>query len=280
MPDIARAALLQTNWTGDKESMIQEHERQAREAAKQGARVICFQELFYGPYFCQVQDAAFYDYAESIPDGPTTKRFQSLAKELGMVMVLPMYEQEQPGVLYNTAALIDADGTYLGKYRKTHIPQTQGFWEKFYFRPGNLGYPVWDTAVGKVGIYICYDRHFPEGWRALGLNGAQIVFNPSATHRGLSAYLWKLEQPASAVANEYYIGAINRVGIEELGSNDFYGTSYFVDPEGKFVGECGDPHNPELVIRDLDMTLIKTVRDRWAFYRDRNPSQYGDISAI
>jgi beta-ureidopropionase len=280
MPDIVRAALLQTNWTGDKESMIQEHERQAREAAKQGARVICFQELFYGPYFCQVQDAAFYEYAEAIPDGPTTKRFQSLAKELGMVMVLPMYEQEQPGVLYNTAALIDADGTYLGKYRKTHIPQTQGFWEKFYFRPGNLGFPVWDTAVGKVGIYICYDRHFPEGWRALGLNGAQIVFNPSATHRGLSAYLWKLEQPASAVANEYYIGAINRVGIEDLGSNDFYGTSYFVDPEGKFVGECGDPHNPELVVRDLDMTLIKTVRDRWAFYRDRNPSQYGDISAI
>ncbi len=280
MPDIVRAALLQTNWTGDKESMIQEHERQAREAAKQGARVICFQELFYGPYFCQVQDAAFYEYAEAIPDGPTTKRFQSLAKELGMVMVLPMYEQEQPGVLYNTAALIDADGTYLGKYRKTHIPQTQGFWEKFYFRPGNLGFPVWDTAVGKVGIYICYDRHFPEGWRALGLNGAQIVFNPSATHRGLSAYLWKLEQPASAVANEYYIGAINRVGIEDLGSNDFYGTSYFVDPEGKFVGECGDPYNPELVVRDLDMTLIKTVRDRWAFYRDRNPSQYGDISAI
>ncbi len=280
MPDIVRAALLQTNWTGDKESMIQEHERQAREAAKQGARVICFQELFYGPYFCQVQDAAFYDYAEAIPDGPTTKRFQSLAKELGMVMVLPMYEQEQPGVLYNTAALIDADGTYLGKYRKTHIPQTQGFWEKFYFRPGNLGFPVWDTAVGKVGIYICYDRHFPEGWRALGLNGAQMVFNPSATHRGLSAYLWKLEQPAAAVANEYYIGAINRVGIEDLGTNDFYGTSYFVDPEGKFVGECGDPHNPELVIRDLDLTLIKTVRDRWAFYRDRNPSQYGDISAI
>jgi beta-ureidopropionase len=280
MPDIVRAALLQTNWTGDKESMIQEHERQAREAAKQGAKVICFQELFYGPYFCQVQDAAFYDYAEAIPDGPTTKRFQSLAKELGMVMVLPMYEQEQPGVLYNTAALIDADGTYLGKYRKTHIPQTQGFWEKFYFRPGNLGFPVWDTAVGKVGIYICYDRHFPEGWRALGLNGAQMVFNPSATHRGLSAYLWKLEQPAAAVANEYYIGAINRVGIEDLGANDFYGTSYFVDPEGKFVGECGDPHNPELVIRDLDLTLIKTVRDRWAFYRDRNPSQYGDISAI
>ena len=257
--------------------MIDEHERQMREAAKQGAQVICFQELFYGPYFCQVQDTKFYEYTEAIPDGPTTKRFQALAKELGMVVVLPMYEQEQPGVLYNTAALIDADGTYLGKYRKTHIPQTAGFMEKFYFRPGNLGFPVWDTAVGRVGIYICYDRHFPEGWRALGLNGAQMVFNPSATSRGLSAYLWKLEQPAAAVANEYYIGAINRVGIEELGDNDFYGTSYFVDPEGKFVGDTGDPHNPELIIRDLDLDLIAEVRNRWAFYRDRNPSQYGDL---
>jgi len=277
MANVVRAALLQTTWTGSKESMIDEHERQMREAAKQGAQVICFQELFYGPYFCQVQDTKFYEYTEAIPDGPTTKRFQALSKELGMVVVLPMYEQEQPGVLYNTAALIDADGTYLGKYRKTHIPQTAGFMEKFYFRPGNLGFPVWDTAVGRVGIYICYDRHFPEGWRALGLNGAQMVFNPSATSRGLSAYLWKLEQPAAAVANEYYIGAINRVGIEELGDNDFYGTSYFVDPEGKFVGDTGDPHNPELIIRDLDLDLIAEVRNRWAFYRDRNPSQYGDL---
>jgi beta-ureidopropionase len=132
------------------------------------------------------------------------------------VIVLPMYEEEQPGLYYNTAAVIDADGTYLGKYRKHHIPQVKGFWEKFYFRPGNLGYPVFDTAVGKIGVYICYDRHFPEGWRALGLAGAKIVFNPSATSRGLSSYLWQLEQPAAAVANEYFVGAINRVGIEEL----------------------------------------------------------------
>ena len=180
------AALLQTDWTGDKESMIDKHEEAAREAAAQGAQVMCFQELFYGPYFCQVQDTEYYDYTEHIPDGPTTQRFQALAKELGMVMVLPMYEIVQPGLYYNTAAVIDADGTYLGKYRKQHIPQVKGFWEKFYFRPGNGGYPVFDTAVGKVGVYICYDRHFPEGWRALGLNGAEIVFNPSATHRGLS----------------------------------------------------------------------------------------------
>nr|WP_221379997.1 nitrilase-related carbon-nitrogen hydrolase [Actinoplanes polyasparticus] len=273
MSDIVRAALVQTTWTGDKESMIKAHEDYARDAAAQGAKVICFQELFYGPYFCQVQEAEYYEYAESIP-GPTTERFQALAAELGLVMVLPMYEKEQEGVLYNTAAVVDADGSYLGKYRKHHIPQVKGFWEKFYFRPGNLGYPVFDTAVGKVGVYICYDRHFPEGWRELGLGGAQIVFNPSATSRGLSSYLWQLEQPASAVANEYYVGAINRVGTESLGDNDFYGQSYFVDPEGKFVGEVGDTHQPELIVRDLDLGLIKTVRERWQFYRDRRPESY------
>jgi beta-ureidopropionase len=277
MSRIVKAALVQTSWTGDQESMIKAHEEYARQAASQGARVICFQELFYGPYFCQQQDPKFYAYAESVP-GPTTERFAALAKELGLVMILPVYEQEQPGVLYNTAAVIDADGTYLGKYRKTHIPQVKGFWEKFYFRPGNLGYPVFDSAVGRVGVYICYDRHFPEGWRALGLAGAQIVFNPSATHRGLSSYLWKLEQPASAVANEYFIGAINRVGIEsELGDNDFYGTSYFVDPEGKFVGETGDPYEPELIVRNLDLELLETVRDRWQFYRDRRPDAYDGL---
>ncbi|WP_433018394.1 nitrilase-related carbon-nitrogen hydrolase [Kribbella sp. CA-294648] len=278
MTDVVRAALVQTNWTGDQESMIKAHEDYARQAAAAGAKVICFQELFYGPYFCQLQDPKFYEYAESVP-GPTTERFQALAKELGMVMLLPVYEQEQPGVLYNTAAVIDADGKYLGKYRKNHIPQVKGFWEKFYFRPGNLGYPVFDTAVGRIGVYICYDRHFPEGWRALGLNGAKIVFNPSATHRGLSSYLWQLEQPASAVANEYFIGAINRVGIEsEYGENDFYGTSYFVDPEGKFVGDVGHAYDPELIVRDLDLSMLDTVRDRWQFYRDRRPDAYGDLT--
>jgi beta-ureidopropionase len=273
---IVRAALVQAVWTGDKASMIAHHEEQARLAAAEGARVICFQELFYGPYFCQVQDAKFYEYAESVP-GPVTERFAKLAAELGMVMILPVYELEQPGFLYNTAAVIDADGTYLGKYRKHHLPHLPGFWEKFYFRPGNLGYPVFDTAVGRVGVYICYDRHFPEGWRALGLNGAQIVFNPSATSRSLSSHLWLLEQPAAAVANEYYIGAINRVGIEEYGDDDFYGTSYFVGPEGRLVGEAGDPNKGELVIRDLDLDLIDTVRNRWAFYRDRRPDAYADL---
>ena len=188
-----------------------------------------------------------------------------------------MYEEEQPGLYYNTAAVIDADGQYLGKYRKNHLPQVKGFWEKFYFRPGNLGYPVFDTAVGRIGVYICYDRHFPEGWRALGLAGAKIVFNPSATSRGLSAYLWQLEQPAAAVANEYYIGAINRVGVEPLGDNDFYGGSYFVDPRGQLVGEAASDTGDEVIVRDLDMGKLTEVRDLWQFYRDRRPDSYESL---
>ena len=278
MSRVVRAALVQASWTGDQASMVDLHERLAREAAAQGAHVICFQELFYGPYFCQVQDAAFYDYAEVVPGGATVQRFMALARELGLVMVLPVYEFEQEGVLYNTAAVIDADGSYLGKYRKTHLPQVSGFWEKFYFRPGNLGYPVFDTAVGRIGVYICYDRHFPEGWRALGLAGAKIVFNPSATSRGLSAYLWQLEQPAAAVANEFFVGAINRVGVEELGTNDFYGQSYFVDPRGQFVGEVASTSQGELVVRDLDLDQLREVREQWAFYRDRRPDLYGPLT--
>ena len=273
------AAIVQTAWTGDKESMIELHEKYVAEAAAAGARVMCFQELFYGPYFCQVQDAEYYSYAEAIPDGPTTKRFCELAEQHEMVLVVPMYEREQAGLLYNTAAVIDADGTYLGKYRKNHIPQVKGFWEKFYFRPGNLGYPVFETAVGTVGVYICYDRHFPEGWRALGLAGAEIVFNPSATSRGLSAYLWQLEQTSSAAANMYYVGAINRVGVEPLGDNDFYGTSYFANPRGQIVDGAASDHAEELVVRELDLELVDEVRNQWAFYRDRRPESYESLVA-
>ena len=279
MANVVRAAIVQTEWTGDQDSMIEKSVEYAREAARQGTQVMCFQELFYGPYFCQVQEDEYFDYAEPIPDGPTTRRMQDLAKETGMVLVIPIFEKEDDGFYFNTAAVIDADGSYLGKYRKTHIPQVKGFWEKFYFRPGNMGYPIFDTAVGRIGVYICYDRHFPEGWRALGLAGAKIVFNPSATSRGLSMYLWNLEQPAAAVANEYFIGAINRVGKEPLGDNDFYGSSYFVDPRGQVVDGAASDTDEELVVRDLDLDMIEEVRKQWAFYRDRRPDAYGDLVA-
>ncbi|MET9226542.1 nitrilase-related carbon-nitrogen hydrolase [Lentzea sp. NPDC003310] len=274
MSNIIRAALVQQKWTGDKESMIANAVEHIRTAASQGAQVLCLQELFYGPYFCQVQDADFYSYTESIPDGPTTRLMQEVAAQNNIVLIVPMYEVEQPGVYYNTAAVIDADGTYLGKYRKNHIPQVKGFWEKFYFKPGNLGYPTFDTAVGRIGVYICYERHFPEGWRALGLAGAKIVFNPSATSRSLSEYLWKLEQPAAAVANEYFVGAINRVGVEPLGDNEFYGQTYFVSPRGQLVSDAASDTEEELVVRDLDLDLLTEVRDTWAFYRDRRPDTY------
>ncbi|MFB9378452.1 nitrilase-related carbon-nitrogen hydrolase [Kineococcus gynurae] len=272
-----RVALTQTTWTGDEESMVARHEQYARDAAAQGAQIICFQELFHGPYFGQVQDAAYYRYAQAVP-GPLTERFSALAAELGIVVVLPVYEEEQPGVLYNTAAVLDADGRYLGKYRKHHIPHLDRFWEKFYFRPGNLGYPVFETAVGRVGVYICYDRHFPEGWRALGLGGAEIVFNPNASKPGQSNRLWELEQPAAAGANGYFVCVPNRVGSEtdEFGeiAVPFYGTSYVVDPRGNFVGDKGSGTEPELLVRDLDLDLIREVRSDWQFYRDRRPDSY------
>ncbi|MGH3098926.1 MAG: nitrilase-related carbon-nitrogen hydrolase [Streptosporangiales bacterium] len=276
---VVRAALVQASWTGSKDSMVERGVAYAREAATRGAQVVCFQELFYGPYFCQVQDNAYLEYTEPVPDGPTMRLMCDLARETGQVLIVPVYEIEQPGVYYNTAAVIDADGTYLGKHRKNHIPQLPGFWEKFYFRPGNLGYPVFDTAVGRIGVYICYERHFPEGWRALGLAGAWLVFNPSATSRGLSAHLWQLEQPAAAAANGFYVGTINRVGVEPLGDDDFYGTSYFADPRGQLVGDAASDRADELVVRDLDTAMVDDVRAQWAFYRDRRPDTYASLAA-
>ncbi|PRP97633.1 N-carbamoyl-D-amino acid hydrolase [Enhygromyxa salina] len=261
------------------EAMVQKHLPLIDEAGEKGVQILCLQEMFNGPYFCPSQDPRWYESAEPVP-GPTTERLAAYAKKHEMVLVVPIYEKAMRGVYYNTAAVIDADGTYLGKYRKQHIPQVAGFWEKFFFKPGNGGYPVFDTRYAKVGVYICYDRHFPEGARCLGLNGAEIVFNPSATVAGLSQYLWKLEQPAHAVANGYFVGAINRVGVEppwEIGK--FYGTSYFVNPRGEFVA-TGSEDADELVIADLDLAMIDEVRSTWQFYRDRRPEAYDELNKI
>ena len=262
-----------------KEAIIQKHIPFIEDAGKQGVQILCLQEIFNTPYFCPGQDAKWYASAESIP-GPTIEQMQEYAKKYQMVMVVPIFEKEQPGVLYNSAAVIDADGKYIGKYRKTHIPHTAGFWEKFFFRPGNLGYPVFETAYAKVGVYICYDRHFPEGARALGLNGAEIVYNPSATVKGLSQYLWKLEQPAHAVANGYFMGCINRVGIEKPWNlGEFYGSSYFVDPRGQIVAIASEDKD-ELLVTEIDLELIDEVRATWQFFRDRRPEAYQDLTAL
>jgi len=261
-----------------KEAMIDKHLKLIKEAANKGVQVLCLQELFYGPYFPAEQEIKWYDLTEKIPEGPTTKLMQEQAKKYNMVIVVPMYEETVTGVYYNTAVVIDADGSVLGKYRKQHIPHTHpGFWEKFYFKPGNLGYPVFDTAYGKVGVYICYDRHFPEGARLLGLNGAEIVFNPSATVAGLSEYLWELEQPAHCVANIYFLGAINRVGWEEPWKiGEFYGKSYFCNPKGQIIAQ-GSRDKDEVIAADLDLDMISEVRKTWQFYRDRRPETYDNL---
>jgi len=259
------------------QAMHDAHLPYIQEAADKGVQILCLQEIYNGPYFCPSQDERWYDLAEAVP-GPTTEVFSKLAKKHNMVIVVPIYERAMAGVYYNTAAVIDADGKYLGKYRKNHIPHTSGFWEKYFFKPGNLGYPVFETKYAKIGVYICYDRHFPEGARLLGLNGAEIVFNPSATVAGLSQYLWKLEQPAHAVANAFFMGCINRVGVEPPWNiGKFYGTSYFVDPRGKILAEAGEDDS-ELVVTDMDLNLIEEVRRVWQFYRDRRPDTYDDMT--
>jgi beta-ureidopropionase len=258
-------------------AMLEKHLPMIHDAGKQGVQILCLQEIFNGPYFCPGQDKRWYDAAEPVP-GPTVEKLAPIAAKYGMVMVVPVYEREQAGVYYNTAAILDADGTYLGKYRKTHIPQTSGFWEKYFFKPGNLGYPVFKTRYATIGAYICYDRHFPEGARALGLAGAEIVYNPSATVAGLSQYLWKLEQPAHAVANGYFVGAINRVGTEAPWNiGKFYGSSYFVDPRGQIIGGAASEDQDELVVRTLDLDMIEEVRRTWQFFRDRRPDAYGPL---
>jgi N-carbamoylputrescine amidase len=287
MPSIVKCGLIQAKNAAPTDAPIEEIKRVNIEkhlgliesAAKQGVQILCMQEVFTTPYFCAEQQTRWYEAVEKIPDGSTVKLMQDMAKEYGMVLIVPIYEEEITGVYYNTAAVIDADGKYLGKYRKNHIPHVApGFWEKFYFKPGNLGYPAFDTAYARVGVYICYDRHFPEGARALGLNGAEIVFNPSATVAGLSEYLWKLEQPAHAVANGYFIAAINRVGYEAPWNiGEFYGQSYFCDPRGQIIAQA--PRDEDaLVVADLNLDMIREVRNTWQFFRDRRPETYESLA--
>ncbi|HZD87169.1 MAG TPA: nitrilase-related carbon-nitrogen hydrolase [Gaiellaceae bacterium] len=279
MATTVRAALIQAHANLPKEEALAKHVELVEQAAKQGAQIVCLQEIFFGPYFCAQQEPKWFETAEP-DDGPTVQKMRELAREHEMVVVVPFFEKELEGVFYNTAVVIDADGTVCGKYRKTHIPQVGPvFWEKYFFKPGNLGYPVFDTRVGRVGVFICYDRHFPEPARMLGLHGAQLTFNPSATVESLSRYLWELEQPAHAVANGFFVGAVNRVGEELVEGARFYGSSYFCDPRGQIVAQASDTED-EVLVADLDLAMIDEVRTTWQFFRDRRPETYGELSEL
>jgi N-carbamoylputrescine amidase len=286
MPRVVKCGLIQASHACStsetletiREANVAKHMDLIDRAGREGVQILCMQEIFTGPYFCAEQSSRWYDAVEKIPDGPTTRLMQQVARKYEMVIIVPLYEEDGAGIYYNTAAVVDAGGSYLGKYRKNHIPHcAPGFWEKFYFRPGNLGYPVFKTRYADVGVYICYDRHFPEGARLLGLGGAEIVFNPSATTAGHSDDLWKIEQPAMAIANGYFVGTINRVGREAPWNfGEFYGSSYFCDPYGRTLAS-GSRDQDEVVVADLDLDLIEKVRAHWQFYRDRRPDLYADL---
>ena len=279
MGKTVRAALIQAHANLPKDEALAKHVEMIGQAAAQGAQIVCLQEIFFGPYFCAQQEPKWFATAEP-DDGPTVTKMRELARKHELVLVVPFFEKEFDGVFYNTAVVIERDGTVLGKYRKTHIPQVGPiFWEKYFFKPGNLGYPVWDTSVGRVGVFICYDRHFPEPARMLGLKGAELTFNPSATIESLSKYLWQLEQPAHAVANGFFVGAINRVGEELVEGARFYGSSYFCDPRGQIVAQASDRED-EVLVADLDLGVIEEVRTTWQFFRDRRPETYAELGQL
>jgi len=275
MTGTVRCALIQTTGITPRAEMMAQQTILIRNAAAQGAQIIGLQELATGPYFCQNESDEWFDLAESVPDGPTTAEMMALAAEIEAALVVPLFEEDD-NFFYNTAVVIDADGTFLGRYRKTHIPYAKTYREKYYFKPGNTGFPVFSTRFAKIGVYICYDRHFPEGARALGKNGAEIVFIPSATG-GRSKQYWHIEQRGHAIANGYFVATSNRVGKESTGPNEFYGHSYFCDPYGRILSEAGEEE--EVLIADIDLSSLRATHVDMPFWRDRRPETYGDLTA-
>ena len=280
MSRIVRGALLQAEWTGDKESMIQKHEKYAHEAAKQGAQVMLFQELFYGPYFCQVQDPQYFSYTEHIPDGPTTKRMQALAKETGMVLVVPMYEEDSTAPRASTttpprSSTRTARTSASTARRTSRTSRASG-------RSSTSGPGTWDTRCSRrrSARSACTSATTGTSRRAPGRSASTArrwSSSPAPPRAACPEYLWRIEQVSHAVANGYFVGTINRVGIEPLGDDDFYGQSYFCDPRGQFIGEVGDAHKEELLVRDMDLDKVEEVRQTWQFYRDRRPDAYEDL---
>ncbi|MEM1222923.1 MAG: carbon-nitrogen hydrolase [Verrucomicrobiota bacterium] len=278
-----RIALIQGSEQGSKEADLEYTLTKIREAAASGSQIICTQELFNTPYFCRTQDTACFDLAEPVP-GVTTDRLASLAAELEVVLIAAIFERRSAGVYHNTAIVIDADGRYLGKYRKMHIPQDPGFEEKFYFTPGDLGYRVWDTRFGKISVLICWDQWYPEAARIAALKGAEIIFFPTAigwlpeekAELGAAQHnAWETVQRGHAVANGCYVAAVNRVGRE--GSTEFWGQSFVSDFYGQVLQRA--PSDSEaIVLADCDLTELENTRRIWPFFRDRRIDSFDEIN--
>ncbi len=263
-------------------------ERVVRAAAAQGARIICLQELFRSVYFCQSEDHKYFGLAESVP-GPTTEIMQGLARELDVVIIASLFEKRAPGVYHNTAAVIDADGAYLGKYRKMHIPDDPLFYEKFYFTPGDLGFLAWDTKYARIGVCVCWDQWYPEAARLTALRGAQILFYPTAIgwhpsekdeHGQRQHSSWETVQRGHAVANGCYVAVPNRIGHEAPDGGEgieFWGQSFIADPAGQIVAK-GSVDAEEVLVVEVDLDAVDTQRTHWPFLRDRRIDAYGDIT--
>ena len=283
-----RVALAQFSGHIDKNINVEKAENLARQAAGNGAQVVCFPELCSTIYFCFDRDKKWFETAEPVP-GPAVDRLRKVARETGTVIVYPLYENDH-GVLYNTAVVIGPDGGLIGKYRKMSIPQilrtvtsgeTPGD-ERFFFQPGDLGFPVFDTPFGlKIGILICYDRHFPEAARVLGMKGAHLLLVPTATYRDWIRDVWEIELRAHAIANMFYVGGVNKVGKDVGGPPDrhYFGTALFIDPKGGVMSRAGDKED-EILYADIDPRTCDDVRDLWGFLKFRRPDAYGDVVQV
>jgi N-carbamoylputrescine amidase len=279
--------LIQDHADADAAGNLARAERLIRDAAARGAQIICLKELFNAPYFCKAQQSQRFDLAEAIP-GPTTDRMQALAKELQVVIIVPLFERQAAGLYRNSAAVIDADGSLLGVYRKMHIPDDPLFFEKYYFAPGDdPGFKVWKTRYATIGVLICWDQWYPEAARITSLLGAQVLFYPTAIGwhpaekdewGAAQVDAWRTAQRAHAIANGVYVAAPNRVGHEdEPGTNGltFFGRSFVADPFGRYLAEAGE--REEILIARCDPALIEDVRRNWPFLRDRRVDAYGPI---
>jgi N-carbamoylputrescine amidase len=279
---MVRIAGVQFVGNADKEANVRTAVRMVRAAAARGARIICLPELFSTMYFCVERRPEYFDWAEPIP-GPTVERMAEVARETGAVLICPVFERAADGRFFNAAAVIGPDGRVLGKYRKSSIPlmdvarsaEPRGQ-EKFYFEPGDLGFPTFATPFARIGILICYDRHFPEAARVLGLGGAEIVFVPTAT-TGMTRYLWDLELRAHAVTNIYYVCGVNKVGVDVGGSTrNHFGSSLVIDPRGQILAQASDTRE-DMAVADVDLGVIPELRALWGYYRDRRPDMYGPL---
>jgi N-carbamoylputrescine amidase len=283
-----RIGLVQMAMSADPRENEEKGAAQVEEAARRGAEVVCLPELYRSPYFCQREDHASFDLAEEVP-GPSSERFQAVARKAGVAVIVPIFERRAPGLYHNSALLVDADGTIRGTYRKMHIPDDPSFYEKFYFTPGDLGFRAFDLAAGRVGALICWDQWYPEGARLTALQGASILFYPTAIgwHPGEKARYgaaqrdaWQTIQRSHAIANGVYVGSVNRVGFEPGAPGqaglEFWGSSFLCDPFGQVLVE-GSTDREEILIGEVDLARIEEVRRNWPFLRDRRIDAYQGI---